>query len=69
MLNIEIYIDTCEDQSPSASLSGEAELCEAERLQQSVKLGEKHPVLRFFSAWRASSEDRQLRITELSDGR
>jgi hypothetical protein len=64
MLNIEIYIDTCEDQAPSASVKDEAE-----QLLQSSKQGEKHPIQRIFSAWRASSEDRQLRIIEMNDGR
>jgi len=64
MLNIEIYIDTCEDQAPSTSVSGETE-----RLVRQAFQRHKHPIQRIFSAWLASSEDKQLRIIELSDGR
>jgi hypothetical protein len=64
MYNIEIYIDTCEDQATSTP---------------NVRLDERHAYKvrdddhRFLktsvSAWFASSEEKQIRIIDIHDGR
>lgn len=65
MLNIQIYIDTCEDQTPSTSVSVEAERPD----RHSKNDAKKRHFQRVSTSWFTSSEENYVQKIELSDGR
>ena len=64
MYNIEIYIDTCEDQTASPSEGGPDE-----RSQNDKKDGSHHRLKEAFDLWISSAEERYLRNLEFYNGR
>ncbi len=64
MFTIEIYIDTCEDQTASTPTNGKDE-----RPHREKKDGNRHRLKEAFFIWRDSIEERHLRILEFYNGR
>ncbi len=64
MYNIEIYIDTCEDQTASTLKDGKDE-----RSLRKVKDGRGRQLIDAFRDMLSSSEERYLRLHEFYNGR
>ncbi len=64
MYNIEIYIDTCEDQTASTPKLGKDE-----RSLRKIKDGNRRRLKHAIREWFSSAEERHLRIHEFYNGR